>query len=111
MGLQGFTTSRLATWWAFLRWAILNAGDYLCSGETGAGSALLLEDGEEGAEPAVAMKESGADGARRELNWVLISLTREGMDEEEEEGGGGEVGERANTGTAMRETRSEQEKC
>ena len=103
MGLQGFTTSRLATWWAFLRWAILNAGDYLCSGETGAGSALLLEDGEDGAEPAVAMKERGADGARRELNWVLISLTREGMEEEEEEEGGeGEVGERANTGTAMR---------
>ena len=75
---------------------------YLCSGETGAGSALLLlEDGDEGAEPAVAMKERGADGARRELNWVFISLTREGMEVvEEEEGGEGEVGERANTGTA-----------
>jgi len=48
----------------------------------------------------VAMKERGADGARRELNWVLISRTREGMEEEEEEEGGeGEVGERANTGT------------
>ena len=46
------------------------------------------------------MKERGA-GARREVNWVLISRTREGM-EEEEEGGDGEVGERANTGTAQR---------
>jgi len=73
------------------------AEEGLCSGETGAGSALLREDGEDGAEPAVAMMERGA-GARREVNWVLISRTREGM-EEEEEGGDGEVGERANTGT------------
>ena len=47
------------------------------------------------------MKERGA-GARREVNWVLISRTREGMEVEEEEGGDGEVGERANTGTAQR---------
>ena len=47
------------------------------------------------------MKERGA-GARREVNWVLISRTREGMEVEEEEGGEGEVGERANTGTAQR---------
>ena len=49
----------------------------------------------------MAMKERGA-GARREVNWVLISRTREGMEVEEEEGGDGEVGERANTGTAQR---------
>ena len=48
------------------------------------------------------MKERGA-GVRRELNWVLISRTREGMEEEELEGGEGEVGERANTGTAQRD--------
>ena len=47
----------------------------------------------------MAMKERGA-GARREVNWVLISRTREGM--EVEEGGDEEVGERANTGTAQR---------
>ena len=48
------------------------------------------------------MKERGA-GARREVNWVLISRTKEGMEEEEEDGGGeGEVGERANTGTAQK---------
>ena len=86
---------------------------YLCSGETGAGSALLLlEDGDEGAEPAVAMKERGADGARRELNWVFISLTREGMEvEEEEEGGEGEVGERANTGTAKKDINGISQLC
>ena len=48
------------------------------------------------------MKERGA-GARREVNWVLISRTMEGMEEEELEGGEGEVGESANTGTAQRE--------
>ena len=49
------------------------------------------------------MKERGA-GARREVNWVLISRTMEGMEEEEElEGGEGEGGESANTGTAQRE--------
>ena len=77
---------------------------YLSSGEIGGGSALLREDGDEGADPAVAMNERGA-GERREVNWVLISLTKEGMEvEEEEEGGEGEVGERANTGTAQRGT-------
>ena len=54
------------------------------------------------------MKERGA-GARREVNWVLISRTREGM-EVEEEGGDGEVGERANTGTAQRNKVKKSEK-
>ena len=76
---------------------------YLSSGEIGDGLALLREDGDEGADPAVAMNERGA-GERREVNWVLISLTKEGMEVEEEEGGEGEVGERANTGTAQRGT-------
>ena len=50
------------------------------------------------------MKERGA-GARREVNWVLISRTMEGMEEEEElEGGEGEVGESANTGTVQAST-------
>lgn len=74
------------------------AEDGLSSGEIGGGSALLREDGDEGADPAVAMNERGA-GERREVNWVLISLTKEGMEVEEEVGGEGEVGERANTGT------------
>ena len=64
--------------------------------------ALLREDGDEGADPAVAMNERGA-GERREVNWVLISLTKEGIEVEEEEEEG-EVGERANTGTAQRGT-------
>ena len=55
------------------------------------------------------MKERGA-GARREVNWVLISRTREGMEVEEEEGGDGEVGERANTGTAQRNQVKKREK-
>ena len=55
------------------------------------------------------MKERGA-GARREVNWVLISRTREGMEVEEEEGGEGEVGERANTGTAQRNQVKKSEK-
>ena len=55
------------------------------------------------------MKERGA-GARREVNWVLISRTREGMEVEEEEGGEGEVGERANTGTAQRNKVKKSEK-
>ena len=79
---------------------------HLCSGDIGAGSAFLREDGEEGAEPAVAMREMGA-GASKEVNCVFMSrtrelvdlCTREGIEVEEEDGGEGEVGERANTGT------------
>ena len=79
---------------------------HLCSGDIGAGSAFLREDGEDGAEPAVAMREMGA-GASKEVNCVFMSrtrelvdlCTREGIEVEEEDGGEGEVGERANTGT------------
>lgn len=82
------------------------AEEGLCSGDIGAGSAFLREDGEDGAEPAVAMREMGA-GASKEVNCVFMSrtrelvdlCTREGIEVEEEDGGEGEVGERANTGT------------
>ena len=79
---------------------------HLCSGDIGAGSAFLREDGEDGAEPAVAIRERGA-GASKEVNCVFMSrtrelvdlCTREGIEVEEEDGGEGDVGERANTGT------------
>ena len=73
---------------------------HLCSGDIGAGSAFLREDGEDGAEPAVAMREMGA-GASKEVNCVFMSrtrelvdlCTREGIEVEEEDGGTLTVGE------------------
>ena len=70
-------------------------GRHLCIGEFSRGPpALLLVEGEEGADPAEVERKEREEVARRER----ASLTREGM-EEEEGGGEGVEGERAKTGT------------